>query len=666
MNVNLTTATDSPKASKVIGEVGEISAESTEVGEAEEGFFSKLAAFILGESKSNKVSPESEVDASDQIAATTGEDSVDALLKSELLSDEGVSDVEVDDVNTETLSDSLLSKVQSDDASEEPLASLSKGTEFYSSQVMNDGDEILAKLNDATESLKTKNGNNLPMEDIQPHATMQDKNQGTSAQLVVQAEEDSSPKPPLTTQIADAETVEQNSQSLSNQGAKATDVASGIDQATAQKSDTVPEHIAWRSMQESSTDAQTKDNLHVIKAVTELDEQSGKNKPSTQASDIAVSENMVSNFAPQATLQAGVTSLTDELVDEHALIAAKQQQVLNSAKAEQASRLSKDMLNMSQPIVTQSEMKPEAAKQVSPEMFAPVQGQPTTLKSDFLPDAMLNNVQHHSKAQQVHLAQSVQQALNAQPMAHMNLDKAITPAIPHNAEINPTQLQHLAALAATPAAVNVAHQQMGSQAALRTALSAKSGDNLLDGQMVRDGKDSSGLANQIAGASGQQGGGGVNSLRADSSQAVNSPLQLTRDNVSDQMAEKVHMMMSKNLKNIDIRLDPPELGRLQIRLHMNGEGAGVHFTVANHQARDAIEQSLPRLREMLSQQGVQLGDTSVQQQSAGQQQRYTASSEGGFSQGIEGNGGAEDENLEAGVNLDLNVTSKRDGISYYA
>ena len=106
---------------------------------------------------------------------------------------------------------------------------------------------------------------------------------------------------------------------------------------------------------------------------------------------------------------------------------------------------------------------------------------------------------------------------------------------------------------------------------------------------------------------------------------------------------------------------------MQIRLHMNGDGAGVHFTVANHQARDMIEQSMPRLREMLSQQGVQLGDTSVQQQSSGQQQGYAA-------QGGEGsNGGsgplgaaADDENLEAGVNLDVNVSSARDGISYYA
>ena len=104
--------------------------------------------------------------------------------------------------------------------------------------------------------------------------------------------------------------------------------------------------------------------------------------------------------------------------------------------------------------------------------------------------------------------------------------------------------------------------------------------------------------------------------------AAQAPLPLNRELAGDQVAERVQMMMSKNLKNVDIRLDPPELGRLQIRLNVGGDGATVHFTVANQQARDVIEQSMPRLREMLAQQGVQLGDSSVQQQSSGQHNRY--------------------------------------------
>ncbi|MBE4606787.1 flagellar hook-length control protein FliK [Vibrio navarrensis] len=153
-------------------------------------------------------------------------------------------------------------------------------------------------------------------------------------------------------------------------------------------------------------------------------------------------------------------------------------------------------------------------------------------------------------------------------------------------------------------------------------------------------------------------------VRAEAASQV--PMQLTREMASDQVAEKVQMMMSKNLKNLDIRLDPPELGRMQIRMTMNNDLAHVHFTVSNPQAREMIEQTLPRLREMLAQQGMQLADSSVQQQASGQQQRqYSAGGQGdGQQTGRFASGN--DENLEPEMKLDVNVASKRDGISFYA
>ncbi|POB81631.1 flagellar hook-length control protein FliK [Vibrio vulnificus] len=154
--------------------------------------------------------------------------------------------------------------------------------------------------------------------------------------------------------------------------------------------------------------------------------------------------------------------------------------------------------------------------------------------------------------------------------------------------------------------------------------------------------------------------------RAENVAAQQPPMPLTRELANEQVAEKVQMMMSKNLKQLDIRLDPPELGRMQIRMTMNNDIANVHFTVTNPQARDIIEQTLPRLREMLAQQGMQLADSSVQQQASGQQQRqYSADGQGNGQQNSRF-ASSNEENLEADVKLDLNVTSKRDGISFYA
>ncbi|WP_454441889.1 flagellar hook-length control protein FliK [Vibrio bathopelagicus] len=181
-----------------------------------------------------------------------------------------------------------------------------------------------------------------------------------------------------------------------------------------------------------------------------------------------------------------------------------------------------------------------------------------------------------------------------------------------------------------------------------------------------DSKDST-LAQQIASAAGVQGIATTGSAptRAEIQAAQQAPLQLTKELANEQVAEKVQMMMSKNLKNLDIRLDPPELGQMKIRMTMNNDVANVHFTVSNQQARDVIEQTLPRLREMLAQQGMQLADSSVQQQNSGQSQDSYNNGEqqSGSNRTNDGQG---DENLDNGSNLELNVASKRDGISYYA
>ncbi|GEM74336.1 flagellar hook-length control protein FliK [Vibrio sagamiensis] len=177
----------------------------------------------------------------------------------------------------------------------------------------------------------------------------------------------------------------------------------------------------------------------------------------------------------------------------------------------------------------------------------------------------------------------------------------------------------------------------------------------------------SNLAGQIQSLVNQQTGLTSPAVKIDAAGQVQSPLLMTKEMAEDQVSEKIQMMMSKNLKNLDIRLDPPELGRMQIRMAMNNDLANVHFTVSNPQARELIEQTLPRLREMFAQQGMQLADSSVEQQSSGQQQN-------GYTQADPQQAGAQerrfsgqtDENFEAEVNLDLNVPSNHDGISFYA
>ncbi|MCG6218580.1 flagellar hook-length control protein FliK [Vibrio furnissii] len=272
---------------------------------------------------------------------------------------------------------------------------------------------------------------------------------------------------------------------------------------------------------------------------------------------------------------------------------------------------------------------------------------------------LASGAQHATSAQQQQAQSSLQQtqhALAAQGQPAAQADAAHPSAHPAQGASHAVPMLH-AELAGKAESL--------TPAMLKAALQTKGLGGIEDvkGSTGSDGH----FAHQVAAAAGQQGLNVTQNLRGEQVQQPQSvPMQLSKEMTADEMAERVQVMMSKNLKHVDIRLDPPELGRLHIRLNMHGDGANVQFTVSNQQARDVLEHSMPRLREMLAQQGVQLADTSVQQQNSGQQQRYAAGSGGqsGQSAGNEHFGG--EENIDTDVKLDLNVASKRDGISYYA
>ncbi|OEE50273.1 flagellar hook-length control protein FliK [Vibrio splendidus] len=250
----------------------------------------------------------------------------------------------------------------------------------------------------------------------------------------------------------------------------------------------------------------------------------------------------------------------------------------------------------------------------------------------------------------------------AQQTAAQQLQQGNAAPMQQQAALDPSLTAQSLAMNATPAATKAG----STDALLKAGAGAAALSGLGKAGAKEDSKDST-LAQQIASAAGVQGTATVGSAptRAEIQAAQQAPLQLTKELATEQVAEKVQMMMSKNLKNLDIRLDPPELGQMKIRMTMNNDVANVHFTVSNQQAREVIEQTLPRLREMLAQQGLQLADSSVQQQNSGQgQDRYNnGEQQSGANRTNDGQG---DENLDSGSNLELNVASKRDGISYYA
>jgi|GEM_PF-1401620 len=96
-------------------------------------------------------------------------------------------------------------------------------------------------------------------------------------------------------------------------------------------------------------------------------------------------------------------------------------------------------------------------------------------------------------------------------------------------------------------------------------------------------------------------------------------LNLQQQDAAGQLRERVQLMVRQNIQVAEIRLDPAELGQMQIRINLQQEQASVQFIVQQQHAKELLEQQMPRLRELLQQQGIQLGDGQVQQQSRQQQ-----------------------------------------------
>ena len=102
------------------------------------------------------------------------------------------------------------------------------------------------------------------------------------------------------------------------------------------------------------------------------------------------------------------------------------------------------------------------------------------------------------------------------------------------------------------------------------------------------------------------------------------------------LGERAIWVAAQSSRVAEIRLDPPELGSLNVRIQINQDQVNLSFTSPHAHVRDAVEQSLPRLREMFAEQGLELQDSSVSDQSQEDQRERFAESggeQGGYSSG---------------------------------
>lgn len=92
----------------------------------------------------------------------------------------------------------------------------------------------------------------------------------------------------------------------------------------------------------------------------------------------------------------------------------------------------------------------------------------------------------------------------------------------------------------------------------------------------------------------------------------------------NQLGDRVVWMARQDIQSAQIQITPAQMGPIQITLDLKGDQLSATFSSVQPEVRQAIEDALPRLKEMLASSGINLGQANVGAQTPQQQQDQAA------------------------------------------
>ena len=100
---------------------------------------------------------------------------------------------------------------------------------------------------------------------------------------------------------------------------------------------------------------------------------------------------------------------------------------------------------------------------------------------------------------------------------------------------------------------------------------------------------------------------------------------------SQAVGDRVLWLAAQNLSAAEIRLDPPDLGSMHVKVAVHDNQASVSFVSPHPVVREALDQQANRLREMFSEQGLNLVnvDVSERQQNPNSQEQGQGNGQAG-------------------------------------
>lgn len=138
---------------------------------------------------------------------------------------------------------------------------------------------------------------------------------------------------------------------------------------------------------------------------------------------------------------------------------------------------------------------------------------------------------------------------------------------------------------------------------------------------------------------------------------INTPV--THEKWGDEFNQKITWLSTQKEQSAELHLNPPQLGPMDVVLKVSGDQATALFSSPHAAVREAIEQALPKLREMLADSGIMLGNATVNDQAPRNRQNDSENRSGTSRQSING---ISDSTTTGNASMRVSPISRHNGI----
>ena len=115
-----------------------------------------------------------------------------------------------------------------------------------------------------------------------------------------------------------------------------------------------------------------------------------------------------------------------------------------------------------------------------------------------------------------------------------------------------------------------------------------------------------------------------NSSALASSSVINTPLGA--NGWGQELSSRVQWLVTQGIQAAALHINPPHLGPVEVRIVMDQNQASISFSAPHMMTREALEASIPRLRDMLSDNGLSLVNVNVSSNSFSDQREQQSGS----------------------------------------